>query len=145
VPVSSDWLLTCSNWNLGAGQMSMKIVAQQFVVSIAGYVSVCVQLYCVAFHCFTTCFGLHGHLQVCRIFYFLVLKESASLLFFLPFVHVVTLCTFSFVFFPLFPSLFLLFLCVCMCLLALSLLFSSEAESFKHMKIEYPTHLKMAT
>jgi hypothetical protein len=30
----------------------------------------------------TTCFGLHGHLQVCKIFYFLVLKESASLLFF---------------------------------------------------------------
>jgi hypothetical protein len=25
----------------------------------------------------TTCFGLHGHLQVCKIFYFLVLKESA--------------------------------------------------------------------
>jgi hypothetical protein len=30
----------------------------------------------------TTCFGLHGHLQVCKIFYFLVLKESASLLLF---------------------------------------------------------------
>jgi hypothetical protein len=28
----------------------------------------------------TTCFGLHGHLQVCKIFCFLVLKESASLL-----------------------------------------------------------------
>jgi hypothetical protein len=27
----------------------------------------------------TTCFGLHGHLQVCKIFCFLVLKESASL------------------------------------------------------------------
>jgi hypothetical protein len=24
----------------------------------------------------TLCFGLHGHLQVCKIFYFLVLKES---------------------------------------------------------------------
>jgi hypothetical protein len=24
----------------------------------------------------TTCFSLHGHLQVCKIFYFLVLKES---------------------------------------------------------------------
>jgi hypothetical protein len=25
----------------------------------------------------TTCFGLHGHLQVCMIFYFILLKESA--------------------------------------------------------------------
>jgi hypothetical protein len=32
------------------------------------------------------CFGLHGHLQVCKIFYFLVLKESASLLL-LPLLH----------------------------------------------------------
>jgi hypothetical protein len=39
-------------------------------MGFAGYVSVCVQLYCVGFHCFTTCFGLHGHLQVCRIFLF---------------------------------------------------------------------------
>jgi hypothetical protein len=29
----------------------------------------------------TTCFGLHGHLQVCMIFHYLFLKESASLLF----------------------------------------------------------------
>jgi hypothetical protein len=31
---------------------------------------------------FTTCFGLHGHLQVCRIlhiFIFICLKDSASL------------------------------------------------------------------
>jgi hypothetical protein len=40
----------------------------------------------------TTCFGLHGHLQVCKIFYFLVLKESASLLL-LPLLHVI-LCSF---------------------------------------------------
>jgi hypothetical protein len=39
-------------------------------MDIAGYVSVCVQHYCVGFHCFTTCFGLHGHLRLCRIFYF---------------------------------------------------------------------------
>jgi hypothetical protein len=26
----------------------------------------------------TTCFGLHGHLQVCKIFYFLVLKEHGT-------------------------------------------------------------------
>jgi hypothetical protein len=36
----------------------------------------------------TTCFGLHGHLQECKIFYFLVLKESASLLL-LPLLHVI--------------------------------------------------------
>jgi sulfite exporter TauE/SafE len=30
-------------------------------MGIAGYVSVCVQLYCVGFHCLGTCFGLHGH------------------------------------------------------------------------------------
>jgi hypothetical protein len=51
-------------------------------MGIACYVSVCVQLYFVGFHCFTTCLGLHGHLQVCRIFYFHCLKDYASLLFF---------------------------------------------------------------
>jgi hypothetical protein len=30
----------------------------------------------------TTCFGLHGHLQVCKIFSFLVLKESAYFILF---------------------------------------------------------------
>jgi hypothetical protein len=34
----------------------------------------------------TTCFGLHGHLQVCMIFNFLFLKESASMLL-LPLLH----------------------------------------------------------
>jgi hypothetical protein len=38
-------------------------------MGIAGYVSVCMQRYCVGFHCFTTCFGLHGHL-----FYFHMLE-----------------------------------------------------------------------
>jgi hypothetical protein len=53
-------------------------------MGIAGYVSVCVQLYCVGFYCFNTCFGLHGHLHVCSIFcfIFICLKDSASLLFF---------------------------------------------------------------
>jgi hypothetical protein len=40
----------------------------------------------------TTCFGLHGHLQVCKIFSFLLLKESASLLL-LPLLHVI-LCSY---------------------------------------------------
>jgi hypothetical protein len=30
---------------------------------IVSYVSICVQLYCVGFHSFATCFGLHGHLH----------------------------------------------------------------------------------
>jgi hypothetical protein len=38
-------------------------------MGFVGYVAVCVQLYCRGklslFH--TTCFGLYGHLQVCRM------------------------------------------------------------------------------
>jgi hypothetical protein len=49
---------------------------------IAGYDSVCVQLYCVSFHCFTTCFGLHGHRQMCRIFYFHMLEGFCFAAFF---------------------------------------------------------------
>jgi hypothetical protein len=65
-------------------------------MSIAGYISVRVQLYCVGFHCFTTCFSLHGHLQVCRIFYFHMLEGFcfAAFFFFFAFFHVVTLCMF---------------------------------------------------
>jgi hypothetical protein len=49
---------------------------------------------------FTTCFGLHGYLQVCRIFrifIFICLKDFASLLFSFVafFFHKVTLCMFS--------------------------------------------------
>jgi hypothetical protein len=88
-------------------------------MGFAGYVSFCVQLYCVGFHCFTACFGLHGHLHVCRIFIFICLKDSASL----PFLrghnmHVFHLCfvlaLFSFVNFV---------VSLRVCLLALSLLF----------------------
>jgi hypothetical protein len=55
---------------------------------------------------FTTCFGLHGHLQVCRILH--IFKDSASLLFFLRghTLHVFHLCfvpvLFSFVLFGVF-------------------------------------------
>jgi hypothetical protein len=55
-------------------------------MGFAGYVVVCVQLYCRCFTVlhlvvtvYTTCFGLHGHLLVCRVFSFIFLKESASL------------------------------------------------------------------
>jgi hypothetical protein len=54
-------------------------------MGIAGYVSVYVQLYCVGFHCFTICFGLYGHLQVCSIFYFHMLEGFCFTVFFLPF------------------------------------------------------------
>jgi hypothetical protein len=55
-------------------------------MGFAGYVAVCVQLYCRCFTVlhlvvtvYTICFGLYGHLQVCRVFSFTFLKESASL------------------------------------------------------------------
>jgi hypothetical protein len=42
-------------------------------MGIAGYVFVCVKLYCMlVFTVFTTCFGLHGHLQVCRILHIFI-------------------------------------------------------------------------
>jgi hypothetical protein len=63
-------------------------------MGIADYVSFCMQLYCVGFHCLTTCFGLHGHLQVWRIFYFRMLEGFCFTAFFLPFFHVVTLHVF---------------------------------------------------
>jgi hypothetical protein len=48
---------------------------------------------------FTTCFGLHGHLQVCmilHIFIFICLRILLRCFFgSLPFLHVVTLCMFS--------------------------------------------------
>jgi hypothetical protein len=111
---------------------------------------------------FATCFGLHGHLQVCRIFYFHMLEgfcfAASFSLFFFTWSHSVCfhLC-FSFVIF----------------VVSLQadkhtrkdttkitkenstgktdgnlqcdhMKKSNESECFKHMKIKYPTHLKMA-
>jgi hypothetical protein len=68
-------------------------------MGFAGYVSVCVQLYCVGFPLsFTTCFGLHGHLQVCDSSIFIFIYLRILLRWFLvccPFFYVVTLCVFS--------------------------------------------------
>jgi hypothetical protein len=55
-------------------------------MGFVGYVAVCVQLYCRCFTVlhlvvtvYTTCLGLHGHLQVCRVFFsFIFSKESRS-------------------------------------------------------------------
>jgi hypothetical protein len=81
--------------------------------------------------------GLHGHLQVCRIFIFVCLKDSASLLFGFAaifFTWSPSAC-FPFVFFLCcFPSLFLLYPCVCVCLLAHSLLFACSVLPYP-MKI----------
>jgi hypothetical protein len=87
---------------------------------------------------FTTCFGLHGHLQVCKIFYFHMLEGFCLAAFFLPFFfHMVTLCMFSIcvLFLYCFPSLFLLFPCVCL---------SACSFFVVCMFCNYPTHLKMA-
>jgi hypothetical protein len=70
-------------------EVKVKLIKQNNLVdtsvSIAGYVSICVQLYCVGFHCFATCFGLHGHLQGERIFYFHMLEGFCFVAFFLPY------------------------------------------------------------
>jgi hypothetical protein len=42
---------------------------------------------------FTTCFGLHGHLQVCRIFYFHMFEGFCFAAFLHCLFYVVTLCT----------------------------------------------------
>jgi hypothetical protein len=110
-------------------------------MAFAGYVSVCVQLYCVGFHClslhvsaytaifkcvgallcwfslsFTTYFGLYSHLQVCRIFYFHIHEGFCFDATFLPFFfHLVTLhVSICVLFLWCFPSLFLLLPCVCL-------------------------------
>jgi hypothetical protein len=78
-------------------------------MGIAGYVFVWVQLYCVGFHCFTTCFDLHGHQQVCRIFYFHMLEGFCFAAFFAFFFAWSYSACFYLCFFLCFPSLFLLF------------------------------------
>jgi hypothetical protein len=107
--------------------------------------SVCM-LYCLSLHRFTICFGLHGHPQVCRIFYFHMREGFCFAASFLPFftwshsacfhpwgglnmrcyyllfmlflvlLYVCFICLL--VFFLCFHSLFFLFPCVCVCLLA---------------------------
>jgi predicted membrane protein len=90
-------------------------------MGFAGYVAICVQLYCRCFTVlhlvvtvYTTCFGLHGHLQVCRgIFSFTFLKESALLVLL---ARGYTLRV-SFVFFcSVFLVIFLFLACVFVCL-----------------------------
>jgi hypothetical protein len=62
-------------------------------MGFAGYVAVCVQLYCRGkmslFH--TTCFGLYGHLQVCRML-LLSCSWRNLLRWFFCILHMVTFC-----------------------------------------------------
>jgi hypothetical protein len=85
---------------------------------------------------FAACFNLHGHLQVCRIFIFICLKDSASIFFaflvrclyrgglniryyyllLMLFLVLLYVCFLLTCVFPCcFPSLFLLSPCVCVC------------------------------
>jgi hypothetical protein len=122
-------------------------------MGIAGYVSVCVQLYCVGFHCLSLHVSAYMAIFRCVGYsIFMCLKDSASLLFLYLFSRGHTLHVFICVFFFLFSFFTLLFPRVLfLCSLNIeqrarekNVEKSSEVESFKHMKIEYPTHLKMA-
>jgi hypothetical protein len=66
---------------------SALVISNSYSMGIAGYVSVCVQLYCMSvFTVLHTCFGLRGHLQVCRIlhiFIFICLRILHRCFFFL--------------------------------------------------------------
>jgi hypothetical protein len=86
--------------------------------------SACSFIVCWSPLSFTTCFGLHGHLQACRILYifiFVCLKDSASL----PFLRGHTLRVFHLCFVPVLFS-FVLF------------------GVFLLMLVKNPTLLKMA-
>jgi hypothetical protein len=86
-------------------------------MSFAGYVAVCVQLYCVSCHCLT----LYVHLQVCSIFLFTYVWRNLLRWFLLPFfarghtarLHLCFSVLFSFV-------NFVVVSCVYVCLLAFS-------------------------
>jgi hypothetical protein len=83
---------------------------------------------------FITCFGLHGHLQVCMILH--IFKDSVLLLFSLPFLYVVTLCMFLIcvLFLCCFPSCVLVFSCLCVCLFdASNKAARSQKPSFSYM------------
>jgi hypothetical protein len=64
-------------------------------MGFAGYVAVCIQLYCRGKLSlfYTICFGLYGHLQVCRMLLLSCSWRNLLLWFFLCILHVVTLCT----------------------------------------------------
>jgi hypothetical protein len=107
LPAHAGFLLDIFFDSEGAGNMLLRNVRRLPMDYMNGFCRLCFRLraalLCWFSLSFTTCFGLHGHLQVCKVF--ICLKASASLLFFLPFFHVVTLCTFPFVFFLFcFPS-----------------------------------------
>jgi hypothetical protein len=97
-------------------------------MGFAGYVTVCVQLYCVGFHCLSLHVSAYMAIFKCVRYFYFHMPEGfcfAARFFAFYFLHVVTLCMFSIcvLFLCCFPSLFLLLPCVCVCLFALSLLY----------------------
>jgi hypothetical protein len=87
------------------------VLGEQSKILFSGYCRLYFRLRAAllcCFRCFTTCFGLHGHLQLSRIFYFHMLGGFCFAAFFLLLFHVVTLCMFQFVFFS---SVFLRYCC----------------------------------
>jgi hypothetical protein len=89
-------------------------------MGVAGYVTVCVQLYCVIFHCLSLHVLAYMAIFKCVGYFHFHMPEGFC---FAAFFQVVTLCTFPFVFFLCcFSSLILLFLaCVFVCFFFLPL------------------------
>jgi hypothetical protein len=105
-------------------------------MGIAGYVSVCVQLYCVGFHCLSLYVSAYMAIFKCAGYFMLYMLEG--------FCFAVLFCLFfkwshSACFHP--HHRWKHAECD---LVKKRQKKSSEAESFKHMKINYPAHLKMA-
>jgi hypothetical protein len=90
-------------------------------MGFAGYVTVCVQLYCVSFHCLSLHVSVYMAIFRCvgYLYFFICLKDSASLLFFFAFfsrghtLHV-SICVLP----VLFSFVNYVVSCVCVCLLS---------------------------
>jgi hypothetical protein len=134
-------------------------------MSFAGYVSVSMQLYCVGFHCLSLHVSAYMAIFRCVEYFYFHMREGFCFgAFFLPFFHLVTFCMipsvgwvkyevlFFIIIYAIFGTVifiyvfltyscfscavFLRYFCcflACVCLLAEK---SSEAESFRHMKIK---------
>jgi hypothetical protein len=67
-------------------------------MGFAGYVTACVQLYCVSFHCLSLHVSAYTAIFRCVGYFYFRMPEGICFAGFLPSFHVVTLCTFPFVF-----------------------------------------------
>jgi hypothetical protein len=104
--------------NLRACNRPASVIVSDRIWEIINVYYVCVQLYCVGFHCLSLHVSAYMAIFMCvGYFIFICLKDSVSMHFSAFFFHVVTLCMFPFVFFPLFSLV--IFVCFfCLCLLA---------------------------